>query len=62
MWINWKEVEIMNKERAKELLSSADKCFEEAGVLTLFEKFGNEIEVTQMMEKFYTRRYLVILC
>ena len=43
----------MNKERAKELLSSADKCFEEAGVLTLFEKFGNEIEVTQMMEKFY---------
>lgn len=44
----------MNKERAKELLSSADKCFEEAGVLTLFEKFVNEIEVSQMIETCYS--------
>lgn len=43
----------MDKKRAKELLSSADKCFEEAGVLVLFENFGNETEVSQMMEKFY---------
>ena len=43
----------MDKKRAQELLSSADKCFEEAGVLVLFEKFGSETEVSQIIEKFY---------
>lgn len=44
----------MDRERALELLSLADKCFEEAEFTQRFEEFGKSDEVEKMIQSFYS--------